>query len=235
MNQRVAVVTGGGRGIGAAISRQLTEAGMRVAALDRTAGSDPAVTYVDCDVTDAAAVDAAFTQVEELLGVPTVIVANAGITKDTLLMRMDDDVWDQVIDINLTGAYRVIRRATRGLVRERWGRIVVVSSVVAFSGSAGQVNYAASKAGLIGMARSIAKELGSRGITCNAVAPGFIETSMTDVLDDETRAAYRKSIPVGRLGEVDDVAAVVRFLTSDAAGYITGAVIPVDGGMGMGH
>jgi NAD(P)-dependent dehydrogenase (short-subunit alcohol dehydrogenase family) len=235
MSQRVAIVTGAGRGIGAAIARQLNAAGMRVAAFDRTPGDDPDITYFRCDVTDTMAVDAAFTAVEERLGTPSVIVANAGIIRDTLLLRMSDDDWNQVIETNLGGVYRVIRRATRALMKERWGRIVVVSSVVALSGSPGQVNYGASKAGLIGLARSVAKELGSRGITCNAVAPGFIETDMTATLDDETRSACLRTIPVGRLGSVADVAAVVRFLTSDEAGYITGALIPVDGGMGMGH
>ncbi|MDR2620000.1 MAG: 3-oxoacyl-ACP reductase FabG [Propionibacteriaceae bacterium] len=235
MSQRIAVVTGGGRGIGAAIARELVAAGMQVVSLGRSGGVDAQVTYLDCDVRDTAAVAAAFTQIETELGTPTVIVANAGVTKDTLLSRMEDADWNQVIDTNLNGAYRVIRRAVRGMIRERWGRIVVVSSVVALSGSAGQANYAASKAGLIGMARALARELGNRGITCNVVAPGFIETAMTAVLDDEIRAAYQRSIPLGRLGTPDDVAGVVRFLASEAASYLTGAVIPVDGGMGMGH
>lgn len=190
---------------------------------------------VQCDLTEPAQVEAAFAQVESSLGNVEVLVANAGITRDTLLMRMSDDDWDQVLATNLTGAFRVARRAARAMIRGRFGRIVFISSVVGMMGSAGQVNYAASKSGLVGMARSLARELGSRGVTANVVAPGFIETDMTAALGEDLVKKYAEQIPLGRLGSVDDVAGTVEFLTSDAASYITGAVIPVDGGLGMGH
>ncbi|MDR1354781.1 MAG: 3-oxoacyl-ACP reductase FabG [Propionibacteriaceae bacterium] len=235
MDNRVAVVTGASKGIGAAIAEQLSATGMRVASFGRTMGENSQLLNIVCDVTDAAQVHAAFTQVESELGTPTVIIANAGITRDRLLPHMNDADWHQVIDTNLTGAYQVIRRAVRAMLQQRWGRIVSISSVVALSGSAGQANYAASKAGLIGMTRSLAKELAGKGITCNVVTPGFIETAMTAVLDDAMRTKYRKMIPAGRFGTVADVTAAVRFLVSEDASYLTGAVIPVDGGMGMGH
>jgi 3-oxoacyl-[acyl-carrier protein] reductase len=190
---------------------------------------------VQCDVTDPGQVEAAFAQVESALGNVEVLVANAGITRDTLLMRMSDEDWDQVIATNLTGAFRVARRAARPMIRGRFGRIVFISSVVGQMGSAGQVNYAASKSGLVGMARSLARELGSRGVTANVVAPGFIETDMTAELSDDLVKKYAEQIPLGRLGSVADIAGTVEFLVSDAASYITGAVIPVDGGLGMGH
>jgi len=190
---------------------------------------------VQCDVTDPPQVEAAFAQVESNLGAIEVVVANAGITRDTLLLRMSDEDWDQVIATNLTGAFRVARRAARPMIRARFGRIVFISSVVGQLGSAGQVNYAASKAGLLGMARSLARELGSRGVTANVVAPGFIETDMTAELGEELVKKYAEQIPLGRFGSADDVAGAVEFLSSDAAGYITGALIPVDGGLGMGH
>jgi NAD(P)-dependent dehydrogenase (short-subunit alcohol dehydrogenase family) len=190
---------------------------------------------VQCDVTDPPQVEAAFAQVESNLGAIEVVVANAGITRDTLLLRMSDDDWDQVIATNLTGAFRVARRAARPMIRARFGRIVFISSVVGQLGSAGQVNYAASKAGLLGMARSLARELGSRGVTANVVAPGFIETDMTAELGEDLVKKYAEQIPMGRFGSADDVAGAVEFLSSDAAGYITGALIPVDGGLGMGH
>ena len=190
---------------------------------------------VHCDVTDPDQVDAAFAQVESSLGNVEVLVANAGVTRDTLLMRMSDDDWNQVIATNLTGAFRVARRAARSMIRAKFGRIVFISSVVGMTGSAGQVNYAASKSGLVGMARSLARELGSRGITANAVAPGFIETDMTAELGADQVKRYAEQIPLGRFGSVDDVAGTVEFLVSEAAGYITGALIPVDGGLGMGH
>jgi NAD(P)-dependent dehydrogenase (short-subunit alcohol dehydrogenase family) len=193
------------------------------------------VVGVQCDVTDPAQVEAAFAQVETALGNVEVLVANAGITRDTLLMRMSDEDWDQVIATNLTGAFRVARRAARPMIRGRFGRIVFISSVVGQMGSAGQVNYAASKSGLVGMARSLARELGSRGITANVVAPGFVETDMTAELGEDLVKRYAEQIPLGRLGSVDDIAGTVEFLASDAASYITGAVIPVDGGLGMGH
>lgn len=231
----MAVITGASRGIGAAIAETLRDSGYRVASLDISADAPDQVLGVVCDVTDAVSVDEAFGRVEADLGPVEVLVANAGITRDTLLMRMSDQDWQQVIDVNLTGAYRVVRRATRGMVRQRFGRIVATSSVVGLLGSAGQVNYAASKSGLIGMARSVAREVGSRGITFNIVSPGFIQTAMTDVLDEATQKSYAERIPAGRMGTIADVANAVKFLVSDEAGYITGAVIPVDGGLGMGH
>lgn len=232
---RVALVTGGSRGIGAAIAQALAADGYRVAATSRSGTAPEGVLPVVCDVADADSVDAAFTTVEKELGPVEVLVANAGITRDTLLARMSEEDFTSVLDTNLTGAYRVIRRAARAMTRARFGRIVVMSSVVGLLGSAGQVNYAASKAGLIGIARSVSRELGARGVTCNVVAPGFISTDMTAVLPDKVIADYRTRIPARRLGEVDDVVNAVRFLTSDATSYITGAVIPVDGGLGMGH
>ena len=232
---RVAVITGAGRGIGAAIAENLRDAGYRVVSFDMTDAAPEGVLGVACNVTDADSVDAAFKKVEDELGPVEVLVANAGITRDMLLMRMGDDDWQQVIDVNLTGVYRVVRRAVRGMVKQRFGRILGMSSVVALLGSAGQVNYASSKAGLIGMARSVAREVGSRGITFNVITPGFIQTAMTDVLDEATQKSYAERIPVGRMGTIDDVANAVKFLVSDETGYITGAVIPVDGGLGMGH
>jgi len=206
-----------------------------VAATYRSGDVPGDVLGVQCDLTEPAQVEAAFAQVESSLGNVEVLVANAGITRDTLLMRMSDEDWDQVLATNLTGAFRVARRAARAMIRGRFGRIVFISSVVGMMGSAGQVNYAASKSGLVGMARSLARELGSRGVTANVVAPGFIETDMTAALGEDLVKKYAEQIPLGRLGSVDDVAGTVEFLTSDAASYITGAVIPVDGGLGMGH
>jgi 3-oxoacyl-[acyl-carrier protein] reductase len=232
---RVVLVTGGSRGIGRGISVRLAKAGHRVAATSRTGEVPDNVLGVQCDVTDPDQVDAAFAQVESSLGNVEVLVANAGVTRDTLLMRMSDDDWDQVIATNLTGAFRVARRAARSMIRARFGRIVFISSVVGMTGSAGQVNYAASKSGLVGMARSLARELGSRGVTANVVTPGFIETDMTAELGADLVKKYAEQIPLGRLGSVDDVAGTVEFLASEAAGYITGALIPVDGGLGMGH
>jgi 3-oxoacyl-[acyl-carrier protein] reductase len=232
---RVVLVTGGSKGIGSGIAVRLAKAGHRVAATYRTGDVPADVLGVQCDVTDPAQVEAAFAQVESSLGAVEVLVANAGITRDTLLMRMSDEDWDRVIATNLSGAFRVARRAARPMVRGRFGRIVFVSSVVGMMGSAGQVNYAASKSGLVGMARSLARELGSRGITANVVAPGFIETDMTAELGEDLIKKYAEQIPLGRFGSVDDVAGTIEFLASDAASYITGAVIPVDGGLGMGH
>jgi 3-oxoacyl-[acyl-carrier protein] reductase len=232
---RVVLVTGGSKGIGQGIAVRLIQAGHRVAATYRTGDVPQGVVGVQCDVTDPSQVEAAFAQVESALGNVEVLVANAGITRDTLLMRMSDEDWDQVIATNLTGAFRVARRAARPMIRGRFGRIVFISSVVGQMGSAGQVNYAASKSGLVGMARSLARELGSRGITANVVAPGFVETDMTAELGEDLVKKYAEQIPLGRLGSVDDIAGTVEFLASDAAGYITGAVIPVDGGLGMGH
>ena len=228
-------MTGGSKGIGHGIALRLAKAGHRVAATYRSGDVPGDVLGVQCDLTEPAQVEAAFAQVESSLGNVEVLVANAGITRDTLLMRMSDDDWDQVLATNLTGAFRVARRAARAMIRGRFGRIVFISSVVGMMGSAGQVNYAASKSGLVGMARSVARELGSRGVTANVVAPGFIETDMTAALGEDLVKKYAEQIPLGRLGSVDDVAGTVEFLTSDAASYITGAVIPVDGGLGMGH
>ena len=235
LRRRVALITGGNKGIGRGIAIRLAEAGYRVAATYRSGEVPESVLGVQCDVTDPAQVEAAFSQVEEALGPVEILVANAGITRDTLLMRMTDDDWDAVIATNLTGAFRVARRAARPMIRARFGRIILISSVVGQLGSAGQVNYAASKSGLVGLARSLARELGSRGVTANVVAPGFIQTDMTAELGEDLVKKYAEQIPLGRMGSVADIAATVEFLASDAAGYITGALIPVDGGLGMGH
>ena len=233
---RNVLVTGGNRGIGLAIARAFAEAGDNVVITNRSGDAPEGLRAVKCEVTDSASVDAAFSEAEELLGGPVeVLVANAGITRDTLLMRMSDEEFDSVIDTNLAGAFRCARRASKGMIRLRKGRIVFISSVVGLYGSPGQTNYAASKAGLVGLARSISRELGGRGITANVVAPGFIETDMTAELPEDRKKAYQASIPAGRFGRTEEVAAAVRFLASDEAGYITGAVLPVDGGLGMGH
>ncbi len=232
---RTVLITGGNRGIGYAIAEEFLALGHRVAVTARSgSGPDGALT-VKADVTDAAALDAAFSQVEAELGPVEVVVANAGITRDLLLMRMSDDDFSEVIDVNLTGAFRVVKRASKSMMKARFGRIILVSSVVGLLGSAGQVNYSASKSGLIGLARSVTRELGSRGITANVVAPGFIETEMTSELSDDLQASYRKSIPAGRFASASEVAKVITWLASDDAAYISGAVIPVDGGLGMGH
>ncbi len=234
--QRKVLVTGGNRGIGLAIAQALTETGDDVVVTSRSGEAPEGLRAVPCDVTDSASVDAAFTAAEELLGGPVeVLVANAGITRDTLLMRMSDEDFDAVVDTNLTGAFRCARRAVTGMIRRRHGRIILISSVVGLYGSPGQTNYAASKSGLVGLARSITRELGGRGITANVVAPGFIETDMTAALPEAQQKSYLASIPVGRFGQTREIADVVRFLASDAAAYVTGAVIPVDGGLGMGH
>lgn len=232
---RSVLVTGGNRGIGLAIARALAADGDRVAITHRSGTPPEGLFAVRCDVTDTASVDAAFGEVEAEQGPVEVLVANAGITRDTLLMRMTDDDFSAVLDANLTGAFRCVRRATKPMIKMRRGRIVLISSVVGLYGSPGQVNYAASKAGLVGIARSVTRELGGRGITANVVAPGFIETDMTASLAEDTKATYRASIPAGRFAQPEEVAAAVRFLASDAAAYISGAVIPVDGGLGMGH
>jgi 3-oxoacyl-[acyl-carrier protein] reductase len=232
---RSVLVTGGNRGIGLAIARAFEANGDKVAITYRSGETPAGLLGVKADVTDAASVDAAFTEVEAAHGPVEVLVANAGITRDTLLLRMSDEDWDTVIATNLTGAYRVAKRAARPMIRARFGRIVFISSVVGQLGSAGQVNYAASKSGLVGLARSLARELGSRGVTANVVAPGFIETDMTAELSGDLKGKYAEQIPLGRMGTVDDIAATTEFLVGDGAGYITGAVIPVDGGLGMGH
>ncbi len=232
---RSVLVTGGNRGIGLAIAQSFTEAGDQVAVTYRSGEPPTGVLAVRCDVTDPGQVEDAFAAVEAAHGPVEVLVANAGITADTLLLRMSEDDWSSVIETNLTGTFRLAKRAAKGMLRQRRGRIVLVSSVVGLLGSAGQVNYAASKAGLVGMARSMARELGSRSITTNVVAPGFVETDMTAALPAEKKAEYLKAIPLGRYATSEEVAGVVRWLASDEAGYITGAVIPVDGGLGMGH
>ncbi|RZT17758.1 3-oxoacyl-[acyl-carrier-protein] reductase [Kribbella sp. VKM Ac-2569] len=232
---RSVLVTGGSRGIGLAIATAFKEAGDQVAVTYNTSPPPEGFLGVKCDITDQAQVDAAFDTIAEQHGPVEVLVANAGITRDTLLLRMSDDDWDSVLQTNLTGSFRVARRAAKGMLRLRRGRIVFISSVVGMLGSAGQVNYAASKSGLIGMARSIARELGSRGITANVVAPGFVETDMTAVLSEETQKQYLSQIPLGRFGLTEEIANAVRWLSSEEAGYITGAVIPVDGGIGMGN
>jgi 3-oxoacyl-[acyl-carrier protein] reductase len=233
---RNVLVTGGNRGIGLAIARAFAEGGDNVVVTHRSGEPPEGLKGVICEVTDTASVDAAFTAAEQIFGGPVeVLVANAGITRDTLLMRMTDEEFGSVIDTNLTGAFRCARRAATGMIRKRRGRIVLISSVVGLYGSPGQTNYAASKAGLVGLARSISRELGGRGITANVVAPGFIETEMTQVLPDEQKKAYLANIPAGRFATPEEVAEVVRFVASDAAAYVTGAVIPVDGGLGMGH
>jgi len=229
------LVTGGNRGIGRAIAEAFVAQGDKVAVTTRNGGAPEGALDVRCDITVAEQVEAAFAQVEEAHGPVEVLVANAGITQDTLLLRMSEDDWAKVIDTNLTGSYRLAKRAAKGMLRLRRGRIVFVSSVVGLLGSAGQVNYAASKAGLVGMARSIARELGSRSITANVVAPGFVETDMTGVLTDEQKAAIKAQVPLQRYATTDEVAAAVTWLASDGAAYVTGAVIPVDGGLGMGH
>jgi len=229
------LVTGGNRGIGLSIATAFREAGDQVAVTYRSGEPPEGFLGVKCDITDQEQVDAAFDTIQAEHGPVEVLVANAGITRDTLLLRMSDDDWTSVIDTNLTGSFRVARRAAKGMLRLRKGRIVFISSVVGMLGSPGQVNYAASKSGLIGMARSMARELGSRGITANVVAPGFVETDMTAVLPEETQKQYLSQIPLGRFGLTEEIAKVVRWLASEEAGYITGAVIPVDGGIGMGN
>jgi 3-oxoacyl-[acyl-carrier protein] reductase len=232
---RTVLITGGNRGIGFAIASEFVALGHRVAVTARSGEGPAGSLTVRADVTDAASVDAAFTQVEAELGPIEVLIANAGVTRDTLMMRMSEDDFTDVIDTNLNGAFRVAKRASKGMLKARFGRIVFVSSVVGLLGSAGQVNYSASKSGLIGMARSITRELGARGITANVVAPGFIETDMTAELPEAQQLAYKKSIPAGRFATADEVARVITWLAGDDAAYISGAVIPVDGGLGMGH
>ncbi|BBA96544.1 putative 3-oxacyl-(acyl-carrier-protein) reductase [Actinacidiphila reveromycinica] len=237
---RSVLVTGGNRGIGLAIARVFVDAGDKVAITYRS-GEPPAelvgsgVLAVRCDITDSEQVEQAYKEIEEKHGTVEVLVANAGITRDQLLMRMSEEDFTAVLDTNLTGTFRVVKRANRGMLRAKKGRVVLISSVVGLLGSAGQANYAASKAGLVGFARSLARELGSRNITFNVVSPGFVDTDMTRALTDDQRSGIVAQVPLGRYGRVEEIAATVRFLTSDEASYITGAVIPVDGGLGMGH
>jgi 3-oxoacyl-[acyl-carrier protein] reductase len=232
---RSVLITGGNRGIGRAIAEAFVATGDRVAVTTRRGGAPEGAVDVRCDITDPGAVDAAFAFAEEAHGPVEVLVANAGITKDTLLLRMSESDWADVVDTNLTGSFRLAKRATKSMLRLRRGRIIFISSVVGAMGSAGQVNYAASKAGLVGLARSLAREVGSRSITVNVVAPGFVETDMTDVLTDEQKRVIKEQIPLGRYAAPAEIAATVLWLAGDGGSYVTGAVIPVDGGLGMGH
>ncbi len=232
---RSVLVTGGNRGIGLAIARAFADAGDQVAITYRSGEPPAGFLAVRCDITDPEQVEQAYKEIEAQQGPVEVLVANAGVTKDQLLMRMTEDDFASVLDTNLTGTFRVVKRANRGMLRAKKGRVVLISSVVGLLGSAGQANYAASKAGLVGFARSLARELGSRNITFNVVAPGFVDTDMTRALSDEQREAIVAQVPLGRYARPEEIAAAVRFLASDDASYITGAVIPVDGGLGMGH
>jgi 3-oxoacyl-[acyl-carrier protein] reductase len=232
---RSVLVTGGNRGIGLAIANAFADAGDKVAITYRSGEPPAGFLAVRCDITDSEQVEQAFKEIEGEHGPVEVLVANAGITRDQLLMRMSEDDFTSVLETNLTGTFRVVKRANRAMLRARKGRVVFISSVVGLLGSAGQANYAASKAGLVGFARSLARELGSRNITFNVVSPGFVDTDMTRSLSEQQRADIVSQVPLGRYGEVAEIAAAVRFLASEEASYITGAVIPVDGGLGMGH
>ena len=236
MTARNVLVTGGNRGIGKSIAEAMARAGHNVVVTTRSGDAPDGLQAVQGDVTDTQSVDAAFTAAEAIFGGPVdVVVANTGITKDDLLMRMSDADFDAVLDTNLAGSFRCARRASAGMIKKRFGRLIFISSVVGLYGGPGQSNYSASKSGLVGLARSITRELGGRGITANVVAPGFIETDMTAELPEDRQKAYKAAIPAGRFARPDEVAAAVLFLASDEAAYISGAVIPVDGGLGMGH
>ena len=232
---RTVLITGGNRGIGFAIAEEFLRAGHRVAVTARSGNGPEGALTVRADVTDGESLDSAIAEVQEQLGPIEVLVANAGITRDTLLMRMSDAEFEEVINTNLTGVFRVVKRAITSMIKGRFGRVILISSVVGLYGSAGQTNYAAAKSGLVGFARSLTRELAGRGITANVVAPGFINTDMTAELSDDQQATYLGAIPAGRFAEPGEVARVVSWLASDDAAYISGAVIPVDGGLGMGH
>jgi 3-oxoacyl-[acyl-carrier protein] reductase len=235
MTQRTVLITGGNRGIGRSIAEEFIRQGHRVAVTARTGEGPSGSLTVIADVTDAASLDAAFAEVEEKLGAVEILVANAGITRDTLLMRMSDEQFEEVVNTNLNGVFRVVRRASIGMIKKKFGRIILIGSVVGLLGSAGQVNYSSTKSALVGMARSITRELGARNITANVIAPGFIDTDMTAALPEDQQADYKKRIPAGRFASPEEVARVVTWMASDDASYISGAVIPVDGGLGMGH
>lgn len=232
---RSVLVTGGNRGIGLAIARAFQANGDQVAITSRTGQGPEDVLTVKADVTNMESIDQAFTEVEQAHGPVEILVNNAGMNKDQLLLRMSEEDFEEVVNTNLTGSFRALKRATRGMVRLKKGRVIFISSVVGLYGSPGQINYAASKAGLVGMARSLTRELASRNITANVVAPGYIDTEMTQELDEDLQKQYKQAIPAGRFAEPAEVAHVVRWLASDEASYISGAVIPVDGGLGMGH
>ena len=232
---RTVLVTGGNRGIGFAIAKEFVASGYRVAVTARSGRGPEGSMTVTADVTDSASLDTAIAEVEAALGPIEVLVANAGITKDTLLMRMSDEEFESVVDTNLNGVFRVVKRVTKSMLRQKFGRVVLIGSVVGLLGSAGQVNYSATKSALVGIARSITREIGAKNITANVVAPGFIDTDMTAALSEELAATYRSRIPAGRFASPEEVAKVVRWIASDEASYISGAVIPVDGGLGMGH
>ncbi|WP_231440976.1 beta-ketoacyl-ACP reductase [Brevibacterium zhoupengii] len=232
---RIVLVTGGNRGIGRTIAEEFLAQGDKVAVTSRNGDAPEGALAVSADVTDTDSLDRAFAEIEEKLGPVEVVVANAGITRDNLLMRMSDDEFEAVVDTNLTGTFRTVKRAITGMIRAKKGRIVLISSVSGLYGVPGQANYSASKAGLVGFARSVTRELGSRGITANVVAPGFIRTDMTDELPEKQQKEYLSTIPAKRFAEATEVAKVVRWVSSDEAAYISGAVIPVDGGLGMGH
>ncbi|MEZ7819988.1 3-oxoacyl-ACP reductase FabG [Aquiluna sp. Uisw_065] len=232
---RTVLVTGGNRGIGFAIAKEFVASGYRVAVTARSGQGPEGSMTVKADVTDSASLDLAIAEVEAELGPIEVLVANAGITKDTLLMRMSDEEFESVVDTNLNGVFRVVKRVTKSMLRQKFGRVILIGSVVGLLGSAGQVNYSATKSALVGIARSITREIGAKNITANVVAPGFIDTDMTASLSEELSATYRSRIPAGRFASPEEVAKVVRWIASDEASYISGAVIPVDGGLGMGH
>jgi 3-oxoacyl-[acyl-carrier protein] reductase len=235
MTARTVLITGGNRGIGYALAEEFIAQGHRVAVTARSGAGPAGALTVIADVNDGESLDRAYAEIEEKLGAVEVLVANAGITRDTLMLRMSDEDFDAVVDTNLGGSFRVVKRALKGMLKAKFGRIILISSVVGLYGSAGQVNYSSSKSALVGMARSLTRELGSRGITANVVAPGFIETDMTAALPEEQQAAYKANTPAGRFASPSEVAKVVAWLAGEDSGYISGAVIPVDGGLGMGH